>query len=234
MDAHLILLPGLDGTGKLFRDFATRHPTGITTEVKSYPTDRLLSYPQLETFLRGRIDTSVPFWLLAESFSGPLAANLSNLPNLQGILFVASFVRSPRPHALRGLPLSLARWLPIPDTPIRWLMAGLAAPPTLAQNLRTVRKQVPSRVLIDRLQSVRSVDSSAALDNSRVPVLYLQAGRDLIVRPNSARWIQKVRPDTLRVTLDCHHLLLQTNPQEAWNEIRAFIESQAHGSTERH
>src|ERR1700688_5080921 len=40
---HLVLLPGLDGTGELFADFIAALPESWTTATVAYPSDRFLS-----------------------------------------------------------------------------------------------------------------------------------------------------------------------------------------------
>jgi hypothetical protein len=56
---HLVLLPGLDGTGQLFGDFLKALPHTLTTTVVSYPMNRFLTYseipaPRKRSHLRSR------------------------------------------------------------------------------------------------------------------------------------------------------------------------------------
>ena len=70
---HLVLLPGLDGTGELFGDFIAALPQSLIAIPVAYPADRVLSYIKLLEFVGAAIPQSDPFVLLAESFSTPLA-----------------------------------------------------------------------------------------------------------------------------------------------------------------
>ena len=94
---RLVLLPGMDGTGELFADFLTALPSWIVPEVIRYPTDRNLSYAQLQAELRPVLSRSGPFVLLAESFSSPLAVRLAaDAPSgLRGLVLCAGFVCPP-------------------------------------------------------------------------------------------------------------------------------------------
>src|ERR1035441_7647633 len=95
----VVLLPGLDGTGWLFKDFADALPREFGREVVRYPADRNLSYAELAPFVWASLPASGPFVLLAESFSTPLAIQCvaANPPNLKGLVLCAGFVKSPMP-----------------------------------------------------------------------------------------------------------------------------------------
>src|SRR5437667_542141 len=94
---HLVLLPGLDGTGELFAPFVNCLDNHFTTTVVSYPGDQLLNYQQLIPKIREVIPWGEPYTLVAESFSGPLALRFCEAQpeSIQAIVFVASFVTKP-------------------------------------------------------------------------------------------------------------------------------------------
>lgn len=69
----LLLLPGMDGTGRLFVPFIEQLPPDAWTKVVSYPADRILGYDALLPLIERQIEPSVRHVVLAESFSGPLA-----------------------------------------------------------------------------------------------------------------------------------------------------------------
>jgi pimeloyl-[acyl-carrier protein] methyl ester esterase len=71
-----ILLPGLDGTGRLFDPLLKELPADLRAEVISYPTDAILDYAALEQFVEAALPRRDPFIIVAESFSGPLAIRL--------------------------------------------------------------------------------------------------------------------------------------------------------------
>ncbi len=56
---HLVLLPGLDGTGELFVDFIAALSESWTATIVAYPTDRLLSYTDLRPFVSGRVQEAL-------------------------------------------------------------------------------------------------------------------------------------------------------------------------------
>ena len=69
----LILLPGMDGTRELYKNFANTLPPAFETEVLRYAADRFLSSEQLASFVEPATSIPEPFLLLTESFSTPIA-----------------------------------------------------------------------------------------------------------------------------------------------------------------
>ena len=67
----------MDGSGSLFVEFIASLGLGVEAIVVSYPTDRPLGYPELETLVRAALPTQRPFVLVGESFSGPIAISLA-------------------------------------------------------------------------------------------------------------------------------------------------------------
>jgi pimeloyl-[acyl-carrier protein] methyl ester esterase len=78
--------------------------------------------------------------------------------------------------------------------------------------------------LVRRIDSVLHVDATEAFTRLAQPVLYLRATRDRVVSRRCAELIRKLGPSTRVVDVAGPHLLLQTKPHEAWQQIQAFIE----------
>lgn len=72
------------------------------------------------------------------------------------------------------------------------------------------------------------VNVTKELAELTVPVLYVRATRDRLVGAKSADQIRTARPSTRILEVDAPHLVLQTNPQEAWKCIQPFVEEVAH------
>ncbi len=73
----LLLLPGLDGTGKLFARFAAELPGNIEPTVIPLPAEPRPGLERLASAMRERLPIGRPYALLAESFSGPVAIRLA-------------------------------------------------------------------------------------------------------------------------------------------------------------
>lgn len=89
----MVLLPGFDGTGRLFARFRAALPETLTTSTVAYPPEKFLPYSELPPFVRAAVPDSSPFVLLAESFSAPIALEFAatNPPNLAAVIVCFGF-----------------------------------------------------------------------------------------------------------------------------------------------
>ena len=68
----IILLPGMDGTGNLCRDFIRALPDGMKKEIPIYPKERALSYSELTKLVRFHCEGSEPFVCWQSRFPRPM------------------------------------------------------------------------------------------------------------------------------------------------------------------
>ena len=227
---RLVLLPGMDGTGDLFEPLIQAIGAQAVLDVARYPTQRPLSYDELEDLVRPQLPAG-PFVLLGESFSGPLAVSLAAArpPGLLGVVLCCSFVRNPRPAltAFAGLlsawPLRRMSVMPMLP-PARHLLLGRFGTPQLAQLLAGALGKVSPAVMVHRAQQVLRIHVADKLRTLRVPVLYLQAAQDRVVPTTAARFVQQVLPATRVVRLEGPHCLLQASPAEAATALLSFCQ----------
>jgi pimeloyl-[acyl-carrier protein] methyl ester esterase len=223
----IILLPGMDGTGDLFQPLLDLIPPNITPHVVSYPTDEALSYDELLTLLEQRLsDELQPMVLVAESFSGPLALRYAVLhpAKLRGVVLCASFVRCPVPRWVRLTP-SIFFKLPPPAFVVRALLTGRDSSDALVRTIRNAIRRVRPHVLAHRVKQVMSLDCTAVLRACPVPMLYLAADLDVVVKKSSIERMLAQRTDISVRTIAGPHLLLQDNPASAWHAIESFVQS---------
>ena len=223
----LVLLPGMDGTARLFQRFdaALRAQSTITTQAIAYPAAPL-DYAALEAFVRERLPRNRPFVVLAESFSGPLGAALraDPPPGMRALILCCSFVRNPRPllAPLRHL-LDLIPFGTLPGFALRQALLTPYATPPLQAELAAALAQVPPSVLRQRLRAVLETDASRSFARGSLPVLYLRARHDRLVPPANALQILHLAPGTQLVDIDAPHMLLQAAPAAAAEAVAAFL-----------
>ena len=225
---HLVLLPGMDGTGSLFDPFLSALSPAISASVIRYPPTEPLDYSDLEALVRQDLPTDRPFVLLGESFSGPITASIATNPppNLEGVIFCCSFVRTPYPFLRCAVPL-IAR-MPVPRIPLALadgLLFGPYSTPKLRALLAEALGRVSSSVWRIRLTSVLSADLSEGFSRSSVPVLYLRGIRDRLVPHSAAQTVMRLRADSKLADIEAPHALLQTVPDEAARIVEAFVSS---------
>lgn len=221
----LVILPGLDGTGRLLDAFcACLGRSGIAAEAIAYPTDVAMGYAELDAWVRPRLPTNGPFVLLGESFSGPLALRIAAdpPPGLVGLALSTTFARSPVP-----VPASLAgllRFAPArpPMALLSWSLLGRWSDPRLCAELATALRTVAPEVL--------RVDVSALLPAVRMPVLHLVARRDRLLTHGAAAALARGLPQCRTVAVDGPHLLLQTVPEPCLRALQAFLADLGHGA----
>ncbi|MGK5052628.1 alpha/beta fold hydrolase [Janthinobacterium sp. RB2P8] len=223
----LVLLPGMDGTARLFQRFDTalRAQNAIDTQAIAYPAAPL-DYTALEAFVRERLPQGRPFVVLAESFSGPLGAALraNPPPGMRALILCCSFVRNPRPMLapLRHL-LDLVPFGAMPGFALRQALLAPCATPQLQDELAAALAQVPPSVLRQRLRAILDTDASRSFARGSLPVLYLCARHDRLVPPANAVQILHLAPGAQLIDIAAPHMLLQAAPAAAADAVAAFL-----------
>jgi pimeloyl-ACP methyl ester carboxylesterase len=227
-ETSLVLLPGMDGTGRLFAPSIAELPSGLTSAVVAYPVDGLLGYVELEALVESALPSAGPFVLLAESFSGPLALRVAarGHPRLRGLVLVGSFARSPAGPWLSSLRHVICSWcfrFAPPSRLIRRYLAGDDAPAELVDAVRSAVAAVAPTVMAKRFREVLAVDDRDLLGAIGVPVLSVTGSRDRLIAPRSVGDFQTLGGPLQTATLDAPHLILQTQPAAAAQLVEHFI-----------
>lgn len=226
---RIVLLPGLDGTGVLFRPFIERLPPHLSPIVVSYPPDRQLGYPQLFEIVLRSLPRSTPFVLLGESFSGPLAlmAAATRPPGLAAVVLCATFIQNPTwirsPWLARFVHPVAFRFYP--EFSAAKALLGRYSTPALRQLIRQAIGAVRPEVLSHRVRAVLAVNVADRLTACPVPMLYLRGSRDFVVPSHNLREIQKLVPTLQVATLEAPHMVLQTQPAASGRAIAEFLKS---------
>lgn len=223
----VVLLPGLDGTGTLFADLIAELPPALRVNIATYPADRFLSYSELVSCVRESIPSS-PSLLVAESFSTPLATKLAATrpSNLAGLVLCAGFVTNP-----------VGRWAPLvkvlarpwlfrlspPHLMLEYFLVGVGPPKALESGVRQALRLVNPDVLARRVRAILDCDARKDLVQTKVPVLYIRAEGDHLVRAECFTEIQRLRPDTMLASIPAPHLVFQREPRKAAEAIMRFI-----------
>jgi pimeloyl-[acyl-carrier protein] methyl ester esterase len=225
---QLVLLPGLDGTGKLFKGFVTALASNFESEIIAYPTDQHLDYSQLASNVRSTLSSCGPYVLVAESFSTPLAIQLAaeSSQNLKGLILCAGFASSPVPGVLRSASSVLAPAffrISLPETAVRFLLLGVDAPSDLVAAVKNAVSSVQPRVLAARIRTVVACDVRSELGKISKPILYIRAMRDRLVPVSCLHEIQGVSSRVVAEFIDAPHLVLQRKPEQAAGVVKKFV-----------
>lgn len=222
----LILLPGLDGTGKLFANFIHAVGAEVHARIIGYPTDDPMGYEELEHRVRAALPQDRQFVLLGESFSGPIAIRIAATAptGLVGVILCGTFARNPYPLLAWAGPLafllpikSLPRWV---RAPLMWGSTTVTRAPKQAE--RAIAS-VASAVVRRRIAAILTVDASESLRRIKVPALILYARNDRVVPYAATQWLAAHMPSGELVSIEGPHLLLQANPQECAAHVLEFL-----------
>ena len=212
----VVLLPGLDGTGLLFKPFIEALPKNIETLVISYPENKKQNYSELVSF----VITQLPeedYILVGESFSGNIAYHiaLSKPKHLKSIIFVASFLSSPRPlllSLLNFLPSKILFFVPPPKLIIKSFMLGASTKNNIIQLFLEALKQVSPDVLSFRLKEINKHQFCSC--PCEIQAMYIQATNDYLVPQKSVVNFEKLFTNLKVSKVSGSHFILQSKPVE--------------------
>lgn len=226
MTATLVLLPGMDGTGRLFSRIRECLQGRFPISHATFPEDRRASRAELLSVVDAALPSRGDYVLVAESFSGSLAIEhaATNPDRLRALVLVASFAASPLPRGFQWLRMFAgAAGLRLPGLLVRLLLVGSSAPSDLVRDVKAAISSVKTEVLVDRLRQIFEVDVRTQLSSIAVPVLYLRGKRDRLVGSRSlvqcADHVQRLESKEI----DGPHLLLQARPHESAEAITRFL-----------
>jgi pimeloyl-[acyl-carrier protein] methyl ester esterase len=225
---RLLLLPGMDGTGELFREFVAALPAGMTVDTVLYPADAVLPYERLMPLVLAHVPVDEPWVMVAESYSTPLAIRIAAMRpgNLKGVVLCAGFATSPLKgwlHGLTGiLPLRGLR-LMFPEFVARKFLLGEDAPQALVTAVAAEIEWVEPKVLAARVREVLHCDVREELARIVAPMQYLRAAEDRLVDVECLEEILAIQPGTLVAVVDGPHLLLQREAGFCAGVVAEFV-----------
>jgi pimeloyl-ACP methyl ester carboxylesterase len=224
---QIVLLPGLDGTGHLFKDFSDAIPDAYHKTVVSYPVDPSLDYDALENLVIKQLPND-PFILVAESFSGPIALKIAAHPppTLSAVILVSTFHRSPLGifSSLAKLLAAIPFWfLPYPTGMLRYFLFAKNKSDSEIKEFFKIIRSLPCTLIQRRIQMVMDVDVSNDLKENHVPLLYLKGDHDPLISNSLMRELVKLQPRLSIEPISSGHFVLQANPREAWDKISKFL-----------
>ena len=222
----LVMLPGMDGTGRLFERLIRLFPPEIEPFIIPLPTAGAQSPVALAQSIRKLLPNQEPYFLLGESFSGRIAFEIANDNSslLKGVIYAASFLSAPK----------LAR---VPVPPFIQLKQLLRLPGiSSVGKYFTVGSKSNNQVWLEIVDSIGKVQNSTlmarlkALRQLKDP-LKTNDKRSLSLIPEQDRLVDKDAFTTLEInctslvqkTIAGPHFILQINPQECASQIARFI-----------
>jgi len=219
----LLLLPGLNGSNRLFAPLLPHLPGNLSVECLELPEEGAQDYPSLADALQPRLGSN-PFVLLGESFSGPLARMLAQRSPaaLRGIVFAASFAERP------NLLLSLLRFLPLPPPSllaqhslIRRLCVGRDASQELVSLIANEIRRLPAAQIQARMKVLARL--RGPVSPLTLPCLSLAPQNDQLVSTRARASVAAGCTNIRTKEIAGPHFLLQSRPEPCAAAIAAFL-----------
>ncbi len=117
--------------------------------------------------------------------------------------------------------------LPLPGAVVRRLLAGTSAPRALIEAFQAAVASVDPVVLADRARSALAVDVSTDVTRAQVPMLFIRATRDALIRETVVDELRVLNPSIEVTEIIAPHLVLQVAPEASAAVIAAFVDRQA-------
>ncbi len=223
----LVLMPGLDGTGKLFAPIIPVLEPHFELVVVTFPD--LGSFNDYVEYAQHRLPTTPGYSLLAESLAGPVAAVImANRPDQIGPSVLSStFARSPLVAMTRIanlVPNGMVSIGALSDFCFDVDVDGDDFSETQPLPVN-VTEQIDGTVLKHRLEVLSRIDISALLPQITVPILLMHGIHDKIVSSQDADLFESNLPRVTRANIDGPHLLLQARPRECADWIVRHVQA---------
>ena len=214
-----IILPGLDGTDLLLGPFCQLAPESHDVTVYTLLDDPTADYDTLCDHYSERIRSLDSCHLIGESFSGPLGILLAHRhpETIKRLTLVATFATPPTPFLARSVPWSILYRLPMPTWVARRYFTGPNQ--RLIDLLKHAIRHTSPQTLVQRMHCLMRVDVTSQLSELECNVAYLRPKHDRLVPRRSLNTIVSVKPSIAVREIDGPHLILQTQPERAWDCI---------------
>lgn len=223
MTADVVLLPGLHGSTALFETFAAHAPAWGRCRPIALPLEGDQSFEGLAHALAPSICAGEgPVVLVAESFSTPIAARLSQLAADRVVLLVLC---NPLFAVPFRVPARAAAWFARSALcPARLVAFAMAAgDATLGAAVAREMRALPRVVLERRLDTVFRATERDIVDHAAARLLVITGARDRLIAPRTARRIGPSLPNGALVELDAAHLVIQAEPGRVWDAITSTV-----------
>lgn len=224
-EIELLLLPGLNGSGRFHAPFLQALLPECRGHVLPLPNHGPQDYEYLcEHYSIYLTQRKCPVILLGESFSGPLVYELAcKFPQqVKAVIFAASFVANPRPILSR---VPAPAWLfklgaKLPAWPL-YRLAFRGQGERYWSLFMDERRQLNAPIWAARIAAVAARKTPQQV--LVMPCLYLQADRDYLIRPSALKAIRSIAPKLTVAQLAGTHLILQTNPQACAAAVKQWL-----------
>lgn len=246
-DYHLILIPGIDGTGKLFTDLIKK----IKDENLRYENITVINYQNLIKYddLVAKIQQQInlidkKICIIAESFGTPLALMLAakNKEKVKKIILSSSTISSLKYEGkfiLKILYFLINTLNPKSEivkkiTYSNWflnIITRFFANSNIEKKIeiKEILEEKSFEVLFNRYKQIKDIENNFELEkivkNIEADVLLLKPMYDQVISSYNTIYLSKFLKNKIIHDIPSSHMLLQTHVNEAFNIIKLHLEN---------
>jgi len=209
----------MDGTGELFEDFLQFYSGAALT--LSLPNQGNQSYVSIAKKVSNELPDS-DFVLLVESFSGGLVEHLLDVPQLRGVIFVASFVSAPNKAMLflaKCAPKKLLTFVPGSRVFAKLLFLGGESGRSEYFKFVKVVRSVSARCLNSRITAMIGL-KRPTVSEIDLPCVYIMPNQDRLVSQRKYNEISTMFVNSRCYRLDGPHFILQAKPKKSAEVVK--------------
>jgi pimeloyl-ACP methyl ester carboxylesterase len=219
---EIVFLPGFDGAAEPRSDFIAALGEHHPARAIGYPNRKLDTLDGYARFAASHVDADSRPLLVAESFSGLVAARwASRDPHIAAVVLCGGFARSPIPG------VSLAASFPSLAQFFILNPAGFASRDAVrrrwSQALDAAIRALDLEVIAERLRLIAIEDVSGELRTLRVPIVLVQFLGDFVIGRRARGELEAACGNARIVRHEGPHFAIETQPREIAAVLREPI-----------
>jgi pimeloyl-ACP methyl ester carboxylesterase len=222
---ELAFLPGFDGEPDLRRAFIEALAAEAPVRPVRYPRYPLGTLDAYQRFAAGEAKGFLPLVLVAESFSGLVAARwAARDPRVAALVLCGAFARNPV-----GVIASFGAALPSLTKLGPRLTGAFARGPRdfvhrqWATGLEAALRGMRDEVVAERLRLITEADVRPDLAALTCPIVLVQYDGDHVINVRARRELESVCHNAAVVRIDGPHFAIETQPRACAEAIRARL-----------
>ena len=222
---EILFMPGFDGLGELRREFVEALAAVAPASAIAYPNRTLESLNGYARFASSQVSPESRPVLVAESFSGLVAARwAAQDPHVAGLVLCGAFAANP--NSLSQLAAAWPGTAKFFGANIMNPMVFFTSDPVRKRWSRALKGAVGSLdrdVIAERLRIIAMDDVGAELRALRIPIVIVHFQEDLVIDSASRSVLESSCHDPQVVNVPGPHFAIETRPRETAAALKPHL-----------
>ena len=222
---EILFMPGFDGIGELRADFVAALSTLAPARSITYPNRMLESLNGYARFAALQVSPASRPLLVAESFSGLVAARwAAKDPHVAGVVLCGAFASCPVPWASFGASIpGVAQFVGANFMSPMGFISADPARRRWSNGLATALRALDRDVLGERMRIIAAEDVTGDLAAIKAPLIVAQFEDDLVISRDARARLEAACIGAQVVRIPGPHYTIEIRPRETAARLRAHI-----------